>query len=76
MWNGEVRFEPAEILGLLVLVQQETGWSLDTRQPISWVSPPYSLIAHELLVYESAIQPTACLRYGSGVGLGSGSLRR
>ncbi|MCU0789049.1 MAG: hypothetical protein MUC91_12855 [Verrucomicrobia bacterium] len=44
MWNGEVRFEPAEILGLLVLVQQEAEWSLDTRQPIRWAAPPYSLI--------------------------------
>jgi len=53
MWNCEVRFEPAEILGLLMLVQQEAEWSLDTRQPIRWVAPPYSLIPHELLVYES-----------------------
>jgi len=65
MWNGEVRFEPAEILGLLVLVEQEAGWSLDTRQPIRWVTSPYSLIPHELLVYECDIR----LRYPTAEGM-------
>ena len=50
MWNGEVQFAPSEILGLLVLVEQEAEWSLSTGQPLSWVAPPYSLIPHELLV--------------------------
>jgi hypothetical protein len=53
MWNARVRFEPVEILGLLRLVAQEAEWSLDTGEPISWVAQPYSLIPHELLVYES-----------------------
>jgi hypothetical protein len=53
MWNRELKFSPAEILGLLVLVEYETEPALRYRQPVGWVGAPYDLIPGELLVYES-----------------------
>ncbi len=53
MWNRELKFEPSEILGLLVLVQHGTFWSLLNDQPVAWVTSPYSSIPHEILIYES-----------------------
>jgi len=53
MWNRQLKFEPSEILGLLVLIRQEALWSLLYEQPVGWVSLPYSSIPHEILAYES-----------------------
>ena len=53
MWNQELKFSPAEILGLLVLVEYETEPALWYHRPVGWVDAPYDLIPPELLVYES-----------------------
>jgi len=53
MWNGEWQFEPAEILGLLVLVERDTDAALGSGQPMTWVPAPYDRIPPEILVYES-----------------------
>jgi hypothetical protein len=53
MWNGKWQFTPAEIIGLLVLVEQDTAEALDCGQPMFWVHAPYDLIPCEILVYES-----------------------
>lgn len=53
MWNGEWQFEPAEMLGLLVLVARDAQEALVTGQPLSWVPAPYDRIPHDILGYES-----------------------
>jgi len=53
MWNCEWKFEPAEIIGLLVLVERDTEQALDSGLPMIWVAAPYDLIPGEILVYES-----------------------
>jgi hypothetical protein len=53
MWNRELKFTPAEIIGLLVLVEQGTDRALRSRQSPGWAPPPYDLIPAALLVYES-----------------------
>ena len=53
MWNRERKFKPAEILGLLVLVERDTEQALGSGQPMVWVAAPYDLIPREILVYES-----------------------
>ena len=41
MWNRELKFRPAEILGLLVLVEKETHSALRYQHSVSWVGSPY-----------------------------------
>lgn len=53
MWNCELKFSPAEILGMLVLVEDETERALRNQEPVAWVSAPYDQIPPDLLVYES-----------------------
>ena len=53
MWNRERKFKPAELLGLLVLVERDTAGSLRSGQPMTWVPAPYDLMPPEILVYES-----------------------
>ena len=53
MWNRQLKFEPREILGLLLMVEDETSESLLCEQPVVWVSAPYDLMPHEILAYES-----------------------
>jgi hypothetical protein len=52
MWNFKLKFEPVEIIGMLVVVEQETNWSLRTSRPVGWVAPPYDSIPFDLLAYE------------------------
>lgn len=53
MWNGKWKFQPAEIIGLLVLVERDAEPALDFGRPMTWVHGPYDLIPGEILVYES-----------------------
>jgi len=53
MWNRERKFQPAEIIGLLVLVERDTEQALGSGQPMVWVAAPYDQIPSEILVYES-----------------------
>jgi len=53
MWNRERKFQPAELLGLLVLVERDTAGSLRSGQPMAWVPAPYERIPPAILVYES-----------------------
>ena len=53
MWNCEWKFKPAELLGLLVLVERDAKEALRSGQPMAWVTAPYDLMPPEILVYES-----------------------
>ena len=53
MWNRKWQFKPAEIIGLLALVERDTAEALDFGRPMIWVAAPYDLIPYEILVYES-----------------------
>lgn len=52
MWN-ERKFKPAELLGLLVLVERDAAEAFRSGQTMVWVQAPYDLMPPEILVYES-----------------------